>query len=60
MLCNKLLNATNTAQLLLEDWVEYEDVVLKVRNYLDWELSGEVLDEIAERVVSDAVRNLRN
>lgn len=59
MLCNLLLNATNTAQLLLEDWAEYEEVLAKVKNWLSWELSEEVLDEISERVVHDAIKSMR-
>lgn len=59
MLCNLLLNATNTAQLLLEDWVEYEEVLVKVKNWLSWELSEDVLDEISERVLHDAIKSMR-
>lgn len=60
MLYANLQNATNTARLLLEDGEEYEEVLWKVKNWLSGDLSEEVLEEISERVVYDAIRSRWN
>jgi len=59
MLYVNLQNATNTARLLLEDWVEYEEVLWKVKNWLRGELSEEVLEEVSKIVVHDAIRSMK-